>query len=128
VGGLFDGLCAGAVLTAGARARIARLAWPWLRLALDDEQLFDDAGHPAMELLSGLVQCWDSNAAAADDESALHALADAIADSVANGYHGDAMVFVRALAALTAGLEPLQDRKSTRLNSSHVKISYAVFR
>ncbi|MEN1973189.1 DUF1631 family protein [Luteimonas sp. MJ204] len=109
-GGLFDGLCAGAVLTAGARARLARLAWPWLRLALDDEQLFDDAGHPAMELLSGLVQCWDANAAAADDESALHALADAIADSVANGYHGEAMVFVRALAALTAGLEPLQRR------------------
>src|SRR5207302_6181219 len=27
----------------------------------------------------------------------------------------------------TAGLPELRDRKSTRLNSSHVKISYAVF-
>src|SRR5690606_40609482 len=27
----------------------------------------------------------------------------------------------------TAGAQPAQDRKSTRLNSSHVKISYAVF-
>src|SRR5438067_10062375 len=29
--------------------------------------------------------------------------------------------------ALGAGLERVQDRKSTRLNSSHVSISYAVF-
>src|SRR5690606_41231765 len=32
-----------------------------------------------------------------------------------------------ALAALLEHVEDLQDRKSTRLNSSHVKISYAVF-
>src|SRR5690606_39816018 len=31
------------------------------------------------------------------------------------------------LSALTFGCTPLLDRKSTRLNSSHVKISYAVF-
>lgn len=110
VGSLFDGLCAGAVLAGGARARLARLSWPWLRLALEDERLFDDAGHPAMQLLSGLVQCWDANAAACDDEFAQHALADDIADSVANGYHGDAIVFERALAALNAGLEPLRRR------------------
>src|SRR5690606_41229238 len=29
--------------------------------------------------------------------------------------------------ALSDGARPLEDRKSTRLNSSHVKISYAVF-
>src|SRR5690606_39819022 len=31
------------------------------------------------------------------------------------------------LAVLNRYQEPLRDRKSTRLNSSHVKISYAVF-
>src|SRR5690606_27151173 len=31
------------------------------------------------------------------------------------------------MAALTAAIISLKDRKSTRLNSSHVKISYAVF-
>src|SRR5215475_980237 len=36
----------------------------------------------------------------------------------------DAEIFGEALSALEHGL---QDRKSTRLNSSHVKISYAVF-
>src|SRR5690606_40372617 len=35
---------------------------------------------------------------------------------------------IRAVIAPGAGpLVPVQDRKSTRLNSSHVKISYAVF-
>src|SRR5690606_39314065 len=31
------------------------------------------------------------------------------------------------LEARLEGLQPIADRKSTRLNSSHVKISYAVF-
>src|SRR3712207_8824636 len=31
------------------------------------------------------------------------------------------------LPSLNLGLHPLQDRKSTRLNSSHANISYAVF-
>src|SRR5690606_41908930 len=34
---------------------------------------------------------------------------------------------LRAEAADLGGQSPLTDRKSTRLNSSHVKISYAVF-
>src|SRR2546426_2109045 len=33
----------------------------------------------------------------------------------------------RELALLVVGAGPLQDRKSTRLNSSHLVISYAVF-
>src|SRR5690606_39575310 len=33
----------------------------------------------------------------------------------------------RDLRVLDAGPQPVGDRKSTRLNSSHVKISYAVF-
>src|SRR5690606_13353609 len=32
-----------------------------------------------------------------------------------------------ALSAVTRAIDIYQDRKSTRLNSSHVKISYAVF-
>src|SRR5207253_6278270 len=33
----------------------------------------------------------------------------------------------RGLAAVTVAIDPAPDRKSTRLNSSHVAISYAVF-
>src|SRR3712207_8184526 len=38
-------------------------------------------------------------------------------------YQGEALAFPGALS----GLKALQDRKSTRLNSSHANISYAVF-
>src|SRR5439155_19023835 len=41
------------------------------------------------------------------------------------GKHSGRHAFHDRLAAL--GVEPGQDRKSTRLNSSHVAISYAVF-
>src|SRR5690606_40517270 len=42
--------------------------------------------------------------------------------------HGQDTGGVRRRSALgTVGLDPNRDRKSTRLNSSHVKISYAVF-
>src|SRR5690606_15966681 len=34
---------------------------------------------------------------------------------------------IRAISTGTTGSTPVADRKSTRLNSSHVKISYAVF-
>src|SRR5688572_31612262 len=49
-------------------------------------------------------------------------------------YHLAAAVYEHALRAVHAGqravigvLEPFEDRKSTRLNSSHSQISYAVF-
>src|SRR3712207_7223913 len=37
------------------------------------------------------------------------------------------MIMARAADMLTSGVLPYQDRKSTRLNSSHANISYAVF-
>src|SRR5262245_62913623 len=36
-------------------------------------------------------------------------------------------IFVGCSTGRSAGLAPLRDRKSTRLNSSHLGISYAVF-
>lgn len=112
VGALFDGLRAGAALSPDARGRLARLAWPWLRLALADPALFEDSAHPAMRLLSGLVACWDANPARSDDEAALHALADGLADRVANEYHDEAGVFAAALDELEATRAPLERRAS----------------
>src|SRR5690606_9033542 len=45
------------------------------------------------------------------------------------GYGGEVILFSEATLTPGAAADsvPLQDRKSTRLNSSHVKISYAVF-
>lgn len=110
VGALFDGLRTGTALAPGADARLARLAWPWLRLALADQSLFEDPAHPAMRLLSGLLECWDANPARSDEEAALHALADRLADRVANDGHGEPSVFVAALDELEAGRTPLQRR------------------
>lgn len=110
VGALFDGLRAEAALSPDVRGRLARLAWPWLRLALADPALFEDPAHPAMRLLSGLVACWDANPARSDDEAALHALADGLADRVANDYHDEAGVFTAALDELEATRAPLERR------------------
>src|SRR5690554_7602815 len=44
------------------------------------------------------------------------------------GHRGDGLVLADdALMQLVLQLQELLDRKSTRLNSSHVRISYAVF-
>src|SRR3712207_7345765 len=40
---------------------------------------------------------------------------------------GSVWAKVEAFASLLGELDPLSDRKSTRLNSSHANISYAVF-
>ena len=62
----------------------------------------------------GIVSSVRATRAASEDEAELHALADRVADSVANGYHGEAAVFGHALAELRSGLEPLQRRVLAR--------------
>lgn len=110
VGALFDGLRFGAVLAPVAEARLVRLAYPYLRLALDDTALFDDLDHPAMVALAGIVELWDGNVAGTDVDAELHALADEAADVIANGYHGDLLAFDRANTLLDAGTEALRRR------------------
>jgi len=110
VGALFDGLRMRNALSPAADARLARLAWPYLRLALDDPYLFDEPEHPAMKVLSTLNSLWDGNAGTGDQDAELHALADAVADAVANDYHGNTVAFDRAQATLEARLEPLRKR------------------
>src|SRR2546430_11343359 len=49
-------------------------------------------------------------------------------EQVREARHGDPEVGPRVLAGPLVGqLDPVPDRKSTRLNSSHSQISYAVF-
>jgi hypothetical protein len=110
VGRLFDALRAGVQLSPQADARLARLAYPYLRLALEDPRMFDAPVHAALALLDELIGLWDGNAGTAEADAELAALADAAADQVANDYHGDARVFDRVLATLSSGLEPLRRR------------------
>ncbi|MBB6599874.1 DUF1631 family protein [Luteimonas sp. MC1825] len=106
---LFDALRASACLAPGAEARLTRLAWPWIRLVLDDPQLFDTEAHPAVCALATIVTLWDGNPGSGDD-AVLHALADAAADAIANGYQGEAAVIERALGELDAGSAPMLRR------------------
>src|SRR5690606_40641597 len=56
--------------------------------------------------------------------------ADAMAKKIMKHYPGDLEQGIKESLQLVTGIPPQQektDRKSTRLNSSHVKISYAVF-
>ncbi len=110
VGRLFDLLRSEVLLSPQADARLARLAYPYLRLALQDPGLFDAPGHPALAVLDELVGLWDGNDAAGGVDAELAALADAVADDVANDFHGDARTFERALATLSSRLEPLRRR------------------
>src|SRR5439155_13281501 len=83
--------------------------------------IFEEAGFPERALVA--------------DSSFHDAVVDAVLDRApALGVARE--LRPRALAAavraslrdlLDAGIDPAQDRKSTRLNSSHVAISYAVF-
>jgi hypothetical protein len=110
VGALLQRLRSGRLLSPAADARLVRLAYPYVRLALDDPHLFDDPDHPAMVLLSELVHLWDANPGVDGQDAELHALADAAADAVANDYHGNSGVFDRVLSQLYDGLEPLRKR------------------
>lgn len=110
VGALFDGLRTRSTLSPEADIRMARLAWPYLRLALDDPYLFDEPDHPAIKVLSALVSLWDGNAGTGEQDAELHALANEVADDVANDYHGNTGAFDRALAALESRQEPMRKR------------------
>jgi hypothetical protein len=110
VGALLQRLRSGRLLSPAADARLVRLAYPYVRLALDDPSLFDDPDHPATVLLSELVGLWDANAGDDGHDAELHAIADESADAVANDYHGNTGVFDRVLSQLYDRLEPHRKR------------------
>ncbi len=110
VGALLQRLRSGRALTPSADARLVRLAFPYVRLALDDPFLFDDPDHPAMTLLSEIIALWDGNAGGDGQESEWHAIADEAAHAVANDYHGNVAVFDRVLSRLYDQIEPQRKR------------------
>lgn len=99
------------MLTSEAYARLVRLGHPYLRLALDDPFLFDDNDHPAIDLLSQVVDLWDANIGASDADAEFHGIANAAADAIANDYHGNTAIFDQILARLNQQMQPLVRRR-----------------
>lgn len=110
IGALFDHLASHYHLSDRAREQLAMLALPYLRLALSEPRLFDPPPPPAMQVLSQLVGLWDGNCGTRPADGSLHELADAVAREVVAEYHGDELVFERALRRLEEALEPLRRR------------------
>src|SRR5215211_3103307 len=80
------------------------------------------------------LRCWSYVSAYAPSRARRHALrsfvhraTSALRSSLPRSVRGSASLKRMRLGALNAGSTALQDRKSTRLNSSHTVISYAVF-
>ncbi|MEP6633286.1 MAG: DUF1631 family protein [Luteimonas sp.] len=107
---VFDRLIAEHALSVGAIAWLERLCCPYVRLAMDDPYLFDDAEHPAQAWLSLLIEQWDANASDNEHDADVHSLGEASAEEVIADYHGDAVVFEDALEALRVALEPRRGR------------------
>src|SRR5690606_40271131 len=98
------------------------------KLGVDIDQLLvsqPDTGEQALEIADMLIRSGAIDLVVIDSVAAL------VPEAEIKGEMGDshvglqARLMSQALRKLTGGLN--QDRKSTRLNSSHVKISYAVF-
>ncbi|MCD9047626.1 DUF1631 family protein [Luteimonas sp. MHLX1A] len=111
LGRLFDELASSHALGPAALDRLARLTLPFLRLALEDAYLFDEApGHPALQVLARLVECWDANPCELPAEQELHTLADQVAQAIIDEYHGNNGLFEQLLRRMDQAIEPLQRR------------------
>jgi hypothetical protein len=110
IGELFDGLVAQHDLSDEALALLARLAPLYLRLALADVYLFDDAEHPAMAVLSLLVEGWDANHRETAQEAELHVLVDRAAQRLVDDFNGNPALFEQVFLQLRQALESLRKR------------------
>lgn len=110
IGLLFDGLLADHALSPNAQALLLSLAYPYLRLTLGDPSLFEPPEHPALALLSSLVQLLDGNHGDEDHVADLLTLAARGVGQLVDEYHGEAHVFDRVRAALHDELEPREKR------------------
>src|SRR5207302_10470340 len=79
--------------------------------------------HDALPIFKGPNRAWIP-AALIDDNSYIRIRARTVRDNVRNR---PKEVLTKWIATIFVGRTTVEDRKSTRLNSSHVKISYAVF-
>lgn len=107
---VFDAMLGTHDLQPDTRAWLERLVAPYLRLAISDPYLFDDPDHPAHAWLSLLLAQADAPLLEGQADAPLLEMVEDSIETVVNEYHGEVSVFVRALAALQAMVEPRRQR------------------
>ena len=103
---LFEALLDGRRLDEKARAQLALLIIPYVRVAMLDRRLFMQSSHPARRVLNQLVEAFETASPDASHYRPLRDLAFSIIDQVVEEFADDLKLF-----------EPLEERLSTELES-----------
>ena len=92
-----------------SRAMYGRLVAPYLKLALSDDTLFDQRGHPGRRLLEALSEACDGNNGESPQDQQTLTHAELAVDKVVEEYRDDKTIFEMAASELRDHLE--QQRK-----------------
>ena len=118
VGRLLDALAESSALAPASRRLLLRMAPPLLRFALESPGFFDDAGHPALRVLSRVVWLWDGNPRQGPVESEQQRIADEAARALLGEQQANAAAMQRVAERMEAEVDGLRRRAeaaSTRL-------------
>lgn len=92
-----------------SRAMYGRLVPPYLKLALSDDGLFDQRGHPGRRLLEALSEACDGNSGETPQDQQTLTHAELAVDKVVEEFRDDKTIFELAAAELREHLD--QQRK-----------------
>ena len=112
---LFDSLFTSHQLQERARRLYARLVLPYVKVAMTDQALFVEPGHPARRLLDAITEACAGNRAETPQERELLDRAAAASQRVVSEYNEDLAIFETAHAELDALLQ--QQRRRIELQA-----------
>jgi len=110
---LFEGLFRTHCLQERARRLYARLVLPYVKIALHDDAMFVQPGHPARRLLDAITEACEGNDAATPQDRELLERAAAVSQRVVAEFNEDVAVFELAHAELDQLLQ--QQRRRVEL-------------
>jgi hypothetical protein len=120
---LFESLFRTHALQDRARRVYARLVLPYLKVAMNDDSMFVERGHPARRLLDALTEACEDNNGSTPQERELLERASAVSQRIVAEFNEDLSVFEMAYAELEDLLS--QQRRRVELQEQRAaKASY----
>ncbi|TZF90753.1 DUF1631 family protein [Cognatilysobacter lacus] len=120
---LFESLFRTHALQERARRVYARLVLPYLKVAINDDSMFVERGHPARRLLDALTEACEDNNGSTPQERELLERASAVSQRIVAEFNEDVSVFEMAYAELEDLLS--QQRRRVELQEQRAaKASY----